>query len=130
MNNNPKESGIKIAIPCLDEAFLDNLMSPHFGESPAFMIATLRNNAISHTEALKNPNGNCFSLIDSLAKKSVKILLVANIGARPYLAALGRDIDVRRIPTSTTIGHAIESYIRGETMSFGENDVCPGKKCH
>lgn len=131
MNKDEKESSTKIAIPSLDsQDSLDGPVSPHFGESPTFTIVTLKNAEISQTEDLKNPNGNCFSIIDALTRKSVNVLLVANIGARPYLAAQSRGIDVRKIAADSTKKKAVESYIKGETAPFRGIDICPGKECH
>jgi predicted Fe-Mo cluster-binding NifX family protein len=119
----------RIAVPSLGQD-LESIVSAHFGESPYFMLVTLNDGQIQKNEAIRIPHGNCFSIIDSLARESVSTLLVTNIGARPYLVAQSRDIDVRKVSTDGTIKKAIESYLKGETKPFKGIDICSGKECH
>jgi predicted Fe-Mo cluster-binding NifX family protein len=124
------ESTTKIAVPSLGKGSLEEMVSTHFGESPTFVIASLKKGEICDAEAMNNLHASCFSVIDSLASRSVNVLLVTNIGARPYMAALSRGMDVRRAPVNSTIRKAIESYAKGETPPFEEIDVCSGKGHH
>ena len=131
MNNEQEKTGIKIAMPSSDSLnSLDGLVSPHFGEAPTFTIVSLTRNKINQIEGMANPECSCFGLMDSLAKRGINVLLVTNIGARPFMAAQSMGMDVRKIEGNVTKKRALESYIKGETASFMLNNVCHGGGCH
>jgi predicted Fe-Mo cluster-binding NifX family protein len=131
MNNEQGKTGMKIAMPSSDSLnSLDGPVSPHFGEAPTFTIVSLTGNEVNKIEGMANPECNCFGLIDSLAKKGINVLLVTNIGARPFMVAQSMGMDVRKIEDNISKKRALESYIKGETASFMLDNVCHGGGCH
>ena len=126
MSEDSKESIIKIAVPSKGRGTLEDIISLHFGKSDYFIVASVKNGVIDKFEVLEKPRrDNCFSRIDLLARKFVNVLLVSNIGARPYLAAQSRNIEVRKVPLIVDVKDAINSYVEGETSPIKESDICP-----
>jgi predicted Fe-Mo cluster-binding NifX family protein len=117
----------KVAIPCIGEAHLQALVSPHFGRCDSYAIVTLEQGKIKATEPLSNSgHSDCASPVQALADKGVRLMLVTGMGLRPYLTFKQLGIEVR-YGVRGTVADAIESYLKGESFPMTDDSLC---NCH
>lgn len=117
----------RLAVPCIGEAGLQALVSPHFGRCDSYAIVTLVDGHVEAVESLSNAtHTDCTSPVQLLHANNVGLMLVGGMGMRPYMAFKEMGIEIRQ-GASGTVGDAVESYLRNESPLFTEDTLCG---CH
>jgi predicted Fe-Mo cluster-binding NifX family protein len=114
----------KVAVPCVGQANLEALVSPHFGRCDSYAIVKLEGGKIKDVESLSNTaHTECAGSVRILVENGVGMILVTAMGMRPYSACRQLGIEVRCGITGT-VADAIESYLTDKTLPITENSLC------
>ncbi len=113
-----------VAVPCVGQANLGALVSPHFGRCDSYAIVKLESGKIKDVESLSNTaHTECAGTVRMLVENGVGLILVTGMGMRPYSACRQLGIEVRCGITGT-VADAIESYLTDKTLPITEDSLC------
>jgi len=121
---------IRMAIPCTGRANLQAQISHHFGCCDSYAVVTVEEAGIKSVESIRNgAHSRCIESIKALGQHSVGLTLVETIGVGGWEAARKIGIEVRCGITGT-VAEAVDSYLKGETLTMREDAFCRcGPRC-
>jgi predicted Fe-Mo cluster-binding NifX family protein len=116
----------KIAVTADMPNGLDSPLSGHFGHCKAFIVSTVENGKIVSVETHPNMgHSSCAEPVMRLVNIGVDVLITMGMGMRPYMAAQQIGLTVVK-GRGSTVGEAIESYMKGEGKLMSEDGLCGG----
>jgi len=120
----------RIAIPCVGRGGLEAQVSHHFGCCDSYVVVTVEEEGIQSVESIRNgKQSRCIESVQGLAQRAVGLTLVETMGVGGWEAARKLGIEVRCVIAGTVAG-AVDSYLKGETLAFGEDAFCRcGPRC-
>jgi len=116
----------KIAVTADMANGLESPISGHFGHCKAFIVSTIENGEIVNVETVPNlGHSSCAEPVMKLVNIGVNVLITMGMGMRPYMAAQQVGLTVIK-GSGSTVGDAIESYVRGEGNLMNRDGLCGG----
>ena len=116
----------KIAVTADMANGLESPLSGHFGHCKAFIVSTIENGKIVNVENIPNlGHSSCAEPVMRLANIGVDVLITLGIGMRPFMAAQQIGLTVVK-GSGSTVGDAIESYVKGEGNLMSRDGLCGG----
>ena len=116
----------KIAVTADMPNGLDSPLSGHFGHCKAFIVSTVENGEIVNVETVPNlGHSSCAEPVMRLVNIGVQVLITMGMGMRPFMDAQQIGLTVVK-GSGSTVGDAIESYIKGDGNLMDKDGLCGG----
>jgi predicted Fe-Mo cluster-binding NifX family protein len=121
---------MKLCIPIQEGEGASAVVCGHFGRAPAFVLYDPQGGTY---ETLPNPkaeheHGQCKPM-ELLADRGIAAMLCRGMG-RNAIAAIER-VGIKVFRTSgTTVGEAIEEFMKGHLLKLDAATACTGHNCH
>ena len=120
---------VLVAVPSDAPGGLASAPSAHFGHCACYTVAKIENGKIVETTIVQNTGheeGGCATPVLNLAKQGVSILLCGGMGARPMMAMQQVGMSVYSNAGYSSVGDAIDAFIAGKLLKFGQDQICKG----
>jgi predicted Fe-Mo cluster-binding NifX family protein len=116
----------KIAVTADMPNGLESPLSGHFGHCKAFIVSTVENGEIVNVETVPNAgHSSCAEPVIRLVNLGVDVLITMGMGMRPFMAAQQVGLTVVK-SSESTVGEAVESYVKGEGNLMSRDGLCGG----
>ena len=118
-----------ISIPSAHPGGLQAPFGSHFGHCDLYTLVEVDNNVITAVRTLPSvphQQGGCLAPVQYLAENGVRILLAGGMGMRPLMGFNQMGIDVYFAGHSSTVGEAVEAFLKGTLQRFTQEQTCGG----
>jgi len=118
-----------IAIHSTNPGGLEAPLGAHFGHCDLYTLALVENGEVKHVDVIPNvphSQGGCMAPVQYLADKGVKALIAGGMGLRPLMGFKQVGIAVYFGGNSTTVGEAVDGFVKGTLPQFGQEHTCGG----
>ena len=120
---------VKVAIPSNNPGGLEAGLGMHFGHCDIYTIVEVEGDRVSSVGTLANVphvQGGCLAPVQHLASSGVKVLLAGGMGMRPLMGFQQSGIEVFFSGNFSTVGQAVDAFIRKELPPFSTDFTCQG----
>ena len=124
-----KPADMVLAIPSKGNEGLESERSEHFGRCDSFALAEIKNGEVACVRVVPNPphsHGGCMRPVELLMANGATALVVAGMGARPFVGLKAAGIDVYYDAESVTVGEAVNAVSAGTAPLMEDGAVCSG----
>ena len=106
---------MKIAVMSLGKT-KDSLVCGKFGRAPYVIICDTKNNMYEAIENSggKNKHGAGPDTAELLIENEIDLLLTKEIGVRAYSVLAREHIDIKLVPSGSTVSSAIKQYLKNK----------------
>lgn len=119
----------KVAIPSTNPGGMEAPLGMHFGHCDLYTIVEIDDNAVqsvSTLESVPHVQGGCMAPVQYLSSHGVNVLLTGGMGMRPFMGFQQVGITVYYSGNQSTVGQAVDAFIKGDLQPFGIENACGG----